>query len=123
MRLVFACFMAMVVQGQGIEPVAPACAGPTSSSIRIHPQLSPREMIRAMVALEQTQRNIASATVEVIGYDDQAVLKLISLSVAQKARLEFHPMNKLQQVELYHFMHQNVSNPTPFLFVPKLPGP
>jgi hypothetical protein len=79
-------------------------------------------MLRAMVAKHQAQSNQPGATVEVIGYDDDAALRLMALKVAEKTRLEFRNTDKLQARELYEFMHQDPSHPSPVLFVPMLAG-
>ena len=75
-----------------------------------------------MVAKHLGQSNQPGATVEVIGYDDDAALKLLAWHVADKTRLEFRNTDKLQHRELYEFMHQDPSHPSPVLFVPMLAG-
>ncbi|WLT33206.1 hypothetical protein [Geothrix sp. PMB-07] len=55
---------------------------------------------------------------EVIGYDDEAILKLLSLAVAKKVRLEFKATDKRQHRELYAFMQQDPSRPSPVLSIP-----
>jgi len=75
-----------------------------------------------MVAQDQAHRNLPGATVEVIGYDDEAVLKLLSLKGAEKARLEFRSTDRLQHQELYEFMHRDPSHPSPVLILPTLAG-
>jgi len=75
-----------------------------------------------MVAKHLGQSNQPGATVEVIGYDDDAALKLLALHVADKTRLEFRNTDKLQHRELYEFMQQDPSRPTPALSLPRLPG-
>ena len=79
-------------------------------------------MVQAMVAQDQVQRIEPETTVEVIGSDDEAALKLLSLQVAQKNRLEFRYTDRLQHRELYEFMHQDPSHPSPMLVVPMLAG-
>ena len=75
-----------------------------------------------MVAQDQARRKQPGATVEVIGYDDEAALKLLSIRAAERARLEFHTMDKRGHQELYAFMHQDPCHPGPVLFVPRLPN-
>ena len=84
--------------------------------------LTPQDMLRAMVAQDRAQRHQPGATVEVIGYDDAAALKLLAMQVAGKVRLEFRTTDKLQARELYEFMHQDPSRPSPVLFVSMLAG-
>jgi hypothetical protein len=84
--------------------------------------LSPQAMLQAMLAQERASRDQAGATVEVIGYEDGAVLKLLSLEAAEHTRLNFHIMDKLGQRELYAFMSQDPSRPKPVLFVSRLPS-
>jgi hypothetical protein len=84
--------------------------------------LSPQAMLRAMLAQERASRAQAGATVEVIGYEDGAVLKLLSFEAAENARLNFHAMDKDSQRELYALMHQDPGHPMPVLFVPRLAG-
>ena len=79
-------------------------------------------MIRAMVVSEQMQRKQPGAIVEVIGYEEEVALRLIGFKVVEKARLEFRNMDKLQHLELYNFIHQDPSRPSPVLFVPMLAG-
>ncbi len=73
-----------------------------------------------MLAQERASRAQAGATVEVIGYEDEVVLKLLSIDVAEHTRRNFHVMDKQSQRELYAFMHQDPGHPTPVLFVPRL---
>jgi hypothetical protein len=79
-------------------------------------------MIRVMVAQDQAQRNQPGATVEVIGYDDEATLKRLALDVVDKTRLEFKKTDKLQHRELYEFMRQDPSHPSPVMIMPVLAG-
>jgi hypothetical protein len=79
-------------------------------------------MVQAMVAQDQAQRKQPGATVEVIGYDDEAVLNLLSLNVAQKVRLEFRNTDKLQHRELYEFMRRDPNHPGPVPILPVLAG-
>jgi hypothetical protein len=79
-------------------------------------------MLRAMVAQERASRAQAGATVEVLGYEDEAVLKLLSIDAAQHTRLNFHVMDKQSQRELYVLMHQDPSHPAPVLLMPKVAG-
>ncbi len=75
-----------------------------------------------MVALDQAQRNQPGTTVEVIGYDDEAVLKLMALRAIKQVGLEFKVMDTLPEQELYAFMHQDPSRPSPVLILPRLAG-
>ena len=75
-----------------------------------------------MVAQDQAQRKQPGATVEVIGYDDEATLKLLALKVADKTRLEFRNTDTLHARELCAFMHQDPSHPSPVLIIPTLAG-
>lgn len=84
--------------------------------------LSPQAMLRAMLIQERANRNQAGATVEVIGYEDEAILKLLSIEVAEHTRLNFHIMDKQSQRELYAFMHQDPSHQAPVLLIPKVAG-
>jgi len=84
--------------------------------------LTPQEILWAMVAQGQAQKNQPGATVEVIGYDDEAMLRLLALTVAGKVRLEFRNTDKLQHQELYEFMQQDPSHPSPVLILPTLAG-
>ena len=109
--------------GQGVVPVKHSSPAPLEPRLNLRKSsLTPQEMIRAMVAKDQTQRREPGATVEVIGYDDEAALRLLALHVANKSRLEFRSTDKLQHRELYDFMHQDPSRPSPVLFVPMLAG-
>ena len=83
---------------------------------------TPLEMVQAMVAEEAAQRRQPGATVEVLGYDDEAILNLLSMDVAQKVRLEFRNTDKRQHRELYEFMRQDPSHPGPVLILPVLAG-
>lgn len=84
---------------------------------------SPQEMMSTLLALDQARWKQPGATVEVIGYDDEVVLRLLSLSVAEKVRLEYRATDKMQHRELRAFMQQDPSKPSPILFVPRPPGP
>ncbi|MCE1204739.1 MAG: hypothetical protein LWW79_09055 [Holophagaceae bacterium] len=75
-----------------------------------------------MVTQERTSRAQAGATVEVIGYEDEAVLKLLAIQVAEHTRLNFRTMDKQSQRELYALLHQDPSHPAPVLFIPKAIG-
>jgi hypothetical protein len=85
--------------------------------------MRPLEMMRAMAALDQARRRQPGATVEVIGHDDSAALKLLSLGMAANIRHEYRVTDKAQHRELRAFMQQDPSKPSPILFVPRLPGP
>jgi hypothetical protein len=98
---------------------------PAPSAVRLRLGKSyqtPLEMVQAMLAQEAAQGRPPGATVEVIGYDDETVLNLLSLDVAQKVRLEFRNTDKLQHRELYEFMRQDPSHPSPVLIFPALAG-
>jgi len=84
--------------------------------------LPPQAMLRVMVAQERASRAQAGATVEVIGYEEEAVLKLLAIHVAEQTRLNFRAMDKQSQRELYALMHQDPSRPAPVLFIPKAIG-
>lgn len=88
----------------------------------IHP-LSPQAMLRAMLIRERMQREMPGATVEVIGTDELAALKLLCLTVSERVRVEFHPIDSQGHRDLYFFMRQDPSKPMPSQFVPRLPGP
>lgn len=112
--------LAASLSGQGARPVAPEAATP---QLKLQAtQLSPQAMLKAMVALDRASRNQSGATVEVIGYDDKAILRLLSLRIQGQVRLEFHPMDKRGHQELYALMHQDPSRPGPPLFVPVMAG-
>ncbi len=98
---------------------------PAPSAVRLRLGKSyqtPLEMVQAMLAQDQAQRREPGATVEVIGYDDEAALSLLSLNVAETVRLTFRNTDKLQHRELYEFMHQDPSHPNPVLISPVLAG-
>ncbi len=109
-----------------------ACSvGPAAPSADMHPEprpalklklprkaRTPQEAMRILVDQELARRNEPGATVEVIGYDNEAALKLMSLKVAEKARLSFKNTDKLQHRELYALMQQDPSHPRPVLFIP-----
>jgi hypothetical protein len=123
MRAYSALFVVSLLAGQGDKPLPkPVETGPAQKlKLRATP-LSPQAMLRAMLVQERANRNQAGATVEVIGYEDEAVLKLLAIHVAEHTRLNFHTMDKQSQRELYAFMHQDPSRPAPVLFVPKVAG-
>jgi hypothetical protein len=123
MRVCSALFVAVLLSGQEAQPAPnppPTVLGP-KLKLRAAP-LSPQAMLRAMLAQERASQAQAGATVEVIGYEDEAALKLVAINVAEHTRLIFHPMDTQSQRELYAFMHQDPSHPTPVLFVPKVAG-
>jgi len=109
--------------GQDATPIKHPAPAPSAVRLKLRKSYrTPLEMIQAMMAQEAAQRRQPGATVEVIGYDDEAVLNLLSLNVAQKVRLEFRNTDKLQQRELYAFMRQDPSHPSPVLILPALAG-
>ena len=71
-----------------------------------------------LVDQELARRNEPGATVEVIGTNEEAALKLLSATVAEKVRLAFKVTDKLQHRELYAFMQQDPSHPKPVMFIP-----
>lgn len=112
-------FGASLLCGQEEKPVPK----PQTQTIRLGtPLQTPQEVLRAMVAQDQARRGQPGATVEVIGYDDEIALKLLGPKVADKARLEFRNIDKLQHQELYTFIHQDPSHPSPVLIIPALAG-
>lgn len=78
--------------------------------------------VQTRVAQDQDLKDVPGATVEVIGHDDAAALKLLSLRIRDQVRLEFHPMDTQGQRELYAFMHQDPSHPASVLLIPPLAG-
>lgn len=123
MRACLALFVAVLLFGQEGKPAPkpPPAAPAPKLKLRATP-LSLQAMLRVMLAQERASRVLAGATVEVIGYEDETVLKLLSLDAAEHTRLNFHIMDKQSQRELYAFMNQDPSHPAPVLFVPKLAG-
>jgi hypothetical protein len=123
MRAWLTLFVTSLLIGQDAKsgPKPPLVDPAPSLKLRATP-LSPHAMLRAMLAQEQACRAQAGATVEVIGYEDATVLKLLSLNAAEHTRLNFHIMEKQSQRELYALMHQDPSHPTPVLFIPKVAG-
>ena len=75
-----------------------------------------------MVTQDQAQRKEPGATVEVIGYDDESVLKMLAFTVVKRVRLEFKPTDTLQHQELRALMQQDPSHPSPVLILPRLAG-
>ncbi|HEY3270554.1 MAG TPA: hypothetical protein VGJ89_05005 [Geothrix sp.] len=87
MRAWLALLATSLLVGQAEKPApktSHALPGP-SLKLRVVP-LSPQAMLRAMLAQEQASRTQAGATVEVIGYEDEAALKLLALDVAEHTR-------------------------------------
>lgn len=84
--------------------------------------MTPQQMLRAMMALEQAHAKQPGATVEVIGYDDEAALNLMALRLVEQVRRDFHPMSSQGNQELYAFMHQDPNRPGPVLLVSVLAG-
>jgi hypothetical protein len=116
-------FVAFLLIGQEDKPAPKLALGvPAPKPKLLGAPLSPQAMLRGMLAQERASRAQAGATVEVIGYEDEAVLKLLAIEAAENTRLNFHIMDKHSQRELYAFMHQDPSHPAPVLFVPKLAG-
>jgi hypothetical protein len=123
MRAWSAVLMSTLLAGQ--DAVSVKHPSPASPALRLKLRKSyrtPLEMVQAMVAQDQAQRRQPGATVEVIGYDDEAVLKLLALNVANKTRLAFRNTDKLQHRELYEFMQLDPSHPNPVLILPNLAG-
>ena len=123
MRSLSGILLSSLLAGQGATPVAIPSPGPVS--LRLGPQksqLTPQEMIRAMVKQEQTPKNQPGATVEVIGYDEEVAIKLLTWKAAEKVRLEFRPIDSRGNQELYTFMHQDQKSSSPVLIIPALAG-
>jgi len=99
--------------------------GPEVAALRLKARataLSPKEMLKRIVALDQARRSQPGATVEVIGYDDEAALKLLAVQIRNQVRLEFRNMDKWGHQELYAFMHQDPNRPGPAPMLPMLAG-
>ena len=75
-----------------------------------------------MLPQDPARRTTPGATVEVIGTDEAAALRLLSFRVLEQVRYQFHPMDRLGQHDLYAFMHQDPSHPAPVLPIPQLAG-
>jgi hypothetical protein len=123
MRAWPAVLMGSLLLGQDAMPVVHPSPAPSAVRLKLRKSYrTPLEMIQAMVAQEAVQRRQPGTTVEVIGYDDEAILNLLSQNVAQKVRLEFRNTDKMQHQELYEFMRQDPSHPGPVLILPALAG-
>ena len=123
MRACSALYLAVLLMGQEDKPTpTPAETSPVQKLKLRATALSPQAMLRALVAQERASRTQAGATVEVIGYEDEAVLKLLTLDAAEHIRLNFHIMDKQSQRELYAFMQQDPSHPAPVLLIPMAAG-
>lgn len=123
MRAWPAVLMGSLLLGQSPAPMEHPSSAPSAVRLRLRNSYqTPLEMVQALMAQEAAQRGQPGATVEVIGYDDETVLNQLSLDVAQKVRLEFRNTDKLQHRELYEFMHQDPSHPSPVLIFPALAG-
>ena len=119
MRAWSAVLMSTLLTGQDALPVDHL--SPPLPALRLKlwkAYRTPLEMVQAMVAQDQAQRKQPGATVEVIGYDDEAVLKMLAFTVVKKVRLEFKPTDTLQHQELRAFMQQDPSHPSPVLILP-----
>ncbi len=122
MRAWPAVLMGSLLLGQDATPMQQPSPAPSAVRLRLGKSYrTPLEMVQAMLAQEAAQGQ-PGATVEVLGYDDETVLNLLSLNVAQKVRLEFRNTDKLQHRELYEFMRQDPSHPSPVLVLPALAG-
>jgi hypothetical protein len=109
--------------GQEDKPAPKLSLGVPTPELKLQAaQLSPQAMLRAMLAQERTNLAQAGATVEVIGYEDEAAMKLLSIHAVEQVRLNFHIMDKQSQRELYALMHQDPSHPALVLFVLKVAG-
>jgi len=123
MRTWSAVLMSSLLVGQDARPLSyPPAEVPAPSLRLLKTSLSPQDMIRAMVAQDQAHQREPGATVEVIGYDDEAALKLLSVNVAETVRLTFRNTDKLHHQELYAFMHQDPSYLSPVFLMPMLAG-
>lgn len=123
MRACPALLVTVLLVGQEGKPVSNQVETGPAPKLRLRAApLPPQAMLRAMVAQERASRAQAGATVEVIGYEEEAVLKLLAIHVAEHTRLTFRAMDKQSQRELYAFMHQDPSRPAPVLFLPKAIG-
>src|SRR5664279_2050184 len=123
MRACSALFVAVLLMGQEDKAAPKMSLGVPAPKLNLRAApLSPQAMLRAMLAQERASRDQTGATVEVIGYEEGAVLKLLSIDAAEHTRLNFHIMDKHSQRELYAFMQQDPSHPAPVLFVPRLAG-
>lgn len=123
MQVWSAVLMSSLLAGQNARPVFNQSPEPPAPRLKLRrSSLTPQQMIRAMVAQDQARRKRPGATVEVIGYDDEAALKRLSMKVKEKVRLEFRNTDTLHARELYAFMHQDPSHPNPVLISPVLAG-
>jgi hypothetical protein len=82
----------------------------------------PQGLFRGLPAQEHKARKPSGATVEIIGYEDGTVLKLLSLQTAERVRLVFNPYDTRSRHELRAFMQQDPSRPSQLLFIPTLAG-
>ena len=117
----------LLVSSLSAQVEKPTASKPSSNTLelRLRAQampLSPQEMLRSMVARDQARRSQPGATVEVIGYDEEAALKLLAITIRDQVRLEFRTMDKEGEKELYAFLHQDPNRPGPAPMVPMLAG-
>ena len=85
-----ALFVAILLMGLEDKDVPKLPLGVAVPKLKLRAApLSPQAMLRAMLAQERASRDQAGATVEVIGYEDGVVLKLLSLEAAENTRLNF----------------------------------
>lgn len=123
MRIWLAFLMASLLMGQTVKPAPKSFPAPPGPRLKLPTtQLTPQDTLRAMVAQDQARKAEPGATVEVIGYEEEATLKLIAWHQAEQARLEFRPIDKRGHQELYAFIHQDPSHPSPVLILPALAG-
>ncbi len=122
MRAWPAVLISTLLAGQEAGPVGNP--SPPAPRLKVQkPSLTPQAMLRAMLAREQAQRNQPGATVAVIGYDDEAALRLLAFTAARKVGLEYKPFtDSLHAKELGAFMQQDPSHPSPVLILPVLAG-
>ena len=121
MRPWFVLLLAASLAGQSPRPLP--IPMPLEQSRALQAEFLPlREQLREMLPQDSAQRTTPGATVEVIGTDETAALKLLSFRVLEQVRREFHPMDTHGQRELYAFMHQDPSHPAPTFFIPPMAG-
>ena len=115
--------LAPLLLGQGEPPKEQSKAQPLSLAFKFEfGPMTPQATFKALLAQERAARKQAGATVEVIGYEDTTVLKLLSLQTAERVRLGFDRLDSRGNHELRAFMEQDPSHPSPVLVVPMLAG-
>jgi hypothetical protein len=109
--------------GQAAKPVVTPSSQAMILPLNLKPTvMTPQAMLRAMVALDRAQRDQPGAVVEVIGYDEEAILNLMALTIAERVRKEFNSMDKQGHQDLYSFMHQDPNRPCAAPATPMLAG-